>query len=77
MGENIPLSVLEQLTVTDLEEYMEYLKCHPSVNNEDVYNTERGIMRKVSSLKSFYNYFYRNERIEKKSCLSPASPQTP
>ena len=69
MGENIPLSVLEQLTVTDLEEYMEYLKCHPSVNNEDVYNTERGIMRKVSSLKSFYNYFYRNERIEK----NPAS----
>ena len=69
MGENIRLSVLEQLTVTDLEEYMEYLKCHPSVNNEDVYNTERGIMRKVSSLKSFYNYFYRNERIEK----NPAS----
>ena len=69
MGENIPLPVLEQLTVTDLEEYMEYLKCHPSVNNEDVYNTERGIMRKVSSLKSFYNYFYRNERIEK----NPAS----
>ena len=26
-------------------------------------------MRKVSSLKSFYNYFYRNERIEK----NPAS----
>ena len=69
MGANIRLSVLEQLTVTDLEEYMEYLKCHPSVNNEDVYNTERGIMRKVSSLKSFYNYFYRNERIEK----NPAS----
>lgn len=63
------LDHLDQITVTDLEEYMEYLKCHPSVNNEDVYNTERGIMRKVSSLKSFYNYFYRNERIEK----NPAS----
>lgn len=69
MGTHIPLSVLEQLTVTDLEEYMEYLKCHPSENSEDVYNTERGIMRKVSSLKSFYNYFYRNQRIEK----NPAS----
>ncbi len=64
MGIDIPLSVLEQLTVTDLEEYMEYLKCHPSELNEDVFNTERGIMRKVSSLKSFYNYFYRNQRIE-------------
>lgn len=62
---SLPLSLLEQLTVTELEEYMEYLKCHPSVTNEDVYNTERGIMRKMSSLKSFYNYFYRSQRIEK------------
>lgn len=68
-GTSLSLSVLEQLTVTDLEEYMEYLKCHPSVTNEDVYNTERGIMRKVSSLKSFYNYYFRNQRIEK----NPAS----
>lgn len=44
---------------------MEYLKCHPSAYEEDVTNTERGIMRKISSLRSFYNYFYRNERIEK------------
>ena len=63
------VSDLDKIESVDLEEYMEYLKCHPSVNNEDVYNTERGIMRKVSSLKSFYNYFYRNERIEK----NPAS----
>lgn len=69
MGRDIPLNVLEQLTVTDLEEYMDYLKCHPSFTNEDVVNTERGIMRKVASIKSFYNYFYRNQRIEK----NPAS----
>lgn len=65
LGNAIPLSFLERLTVTDLEEYMEYLKCHPSAYEEDVTNTERGIMRKISSLRSFYNYFYRNERIEK------------
>lgn len=64
-GDALPLSFLEQLTVTDIEEYMEYLKCHPSENCEDVYNSERGIMRKIASLKSFYNYFYRNERIER------------
>ena len=69
MGRDIPLSILEQITVTDLEEYMDYLKCHPSLTNEDVVNTERGIMRKVASIKSFYNYFYRNQRIEK----NPAS----
>ncbi|MCI8455396.1 MAG: tyrosine-type recombinase/integrase [Lachnospiraceae bacterium] len=62
---SLPLSLLEQLTVTDLEEYLEYLKCHPSLEGADVVNTERGIMRKVASLRSFYNYFYRNQRIEK------------
>ena len=58
-------SDLEKLTVTDLEEYIDYLKCHPSDTNEDVINTERGLMRKVSSLRSFYSYFFRNELIEK------------
>ncbi len=62
---SIPLSVLEELTVTDLEEYLEYLKCYPSENCEDTVNTERGLMRKVASLRSFYNYFYRNQRIDK------------
>ena len=45
--------------------YIDYLKCHPSDTCEDVVNTERGLMRKVSSLRSFYSYFFRNELIEK------------
>ncbi len=61
----LPLSILEELTVTDLEEYLEYLKCYPSENSDDTVNTERGLMRKVASLRSFYNYFYRNQRIGK------------
>ena len=64
-GRSLPLSVLEDLTVTDLEEYVDYLKCHPSETSDDVINTERGLMRKVSSLRSFYNYYYRNQQIEK------------
>lgn len=64
MGENIPLSVLEQLTVTDLEEYMEYLKYRFNEHNQEIVNKERGIMRKISSLKSFYNYFFRTEKLK-------------
>lgn len=75
MGNDIPLSVLEKITVTDLEEYLEYLKCHPSILGDDVINTERGIMRKASSLKSFYNYYYRNERIEKNPAALLRSPK--
>lgn len=59
----ITLEQLDRLQVTDLEEYMEYLKYRFNEKNQEVVNKERGIMRKISSLKSFYNYFYRNERI--------------
>lgn len=58
------LEHLDQLTVTDLEEYMEYLKYRFNENNKEVINKERGIMRKISSLKSFYNYFFRVEKIK-------------
>jgi len=61
---DIGLDILDQLTVSDLEEYMEYLKYHVTEHNLDVTNKEAGIMRKMSSLKSFYNYYFRLERIE-------------
>lgn len=61
---DITLSHLDHIGVTDLEEYMEYLKYRYNEKNHEVMNKERGIMRKISSLKSFYNYYYRNERIQ-------------
>lgn len=61
---DIPLSFLDQLHVTDLEEYMEYLKYRFNERNQEVVNKERGVMRKIASLKSFYNYYYRNERLK-------------
>lgn len=61
---DITLSHLDQLLVTDLEEYMEYLKYRFNDRNQEVVNKERGIMRKISSLKSFYNYYYRREMIK-------------
>lgn len=62
--DQITLDHLDSLTVTDLEEYMEYLKYRYNDQNQGVTNRERGIMRKISSLKSFYNYFFRNEKIK-------------
>lgn len=62
--DQITLDHLDSLTVTDLEEYMEYLKYRYNDKNQGVINRERGIMRKISSLKSFYNYFFRNEKIK-------------
>ena len=60
---DISLDHLDNLKLVDMEEYMEYLKYRFNDKNQEVTNKERGIMRKISSLKSFYNYYYRNERL--------------
>lgn len=59
-----PLSLLDQLTRLDIEEYMEYITLYQK-DGKEVTNDERGKARKLSALKSFYNYFYENEMIEK------------
>ena len=61
---DLPLSLLDEIKLMDLEEYMEYLKCYSTEKREDLMNTERGIMRKVSTVKCFSTYFYRSERIQ-------------
>lgn len=61
---SITLEQLDQLTVSDFEEYMEYLKYRFNDSDQEVINKERGIRRKICALKSFYNYFYRSERLE-------------
>lgn len=61
-SKTLPLSVLEHLTPRDLEKYMEYLKYYEKDDDEHLNQTE-GIMRKVSTLRTFYNYFYRRELI--------------
>ena len=63
-AKEIPLSLLEKLRVTDLEEYMEYLKYRPTEQGEGKLNQETGIKRKLSSLRSFYKYLYQKEMIE-------------
>lgn len=59
-----PLSLLDQLTRMDIIEYLEYVTLYQK-DGKDVTNDERGKSRKLASLRSFYNYFYQNEMIEK------------
>lgn len=58
----IPISVLESITVTDIEEYMEYLK-YRDTDGKKISNKENAIKRKISTLKSVFKYFYRTEKI--------------
>ena len=62
----IDVEMLDKVRAVDIEDYMEYLKfyhCEDGKNLERI-NQERGIIRKVSSLKTFYNYFFKKEAIK-------------
>lgn len=59
-----PLEMLDQITRLDIEEYLEYCSYYIK-DGKEYMNDERGKSRKLASLRSFYNYFFRNELIEK------------
>lgn len=59
-----PLSVLDQITKADIEEYLEYLSYYVKDDGTEYTNDERGKCRKLASLRSFYNYFFRDEQIK-------------
>ena len=69
------LSDLDQLTPLDIEEYQEYLKVYNSSNDRQVTNTEKGLSRKMSSLRSFYAYYYKIQLIEKNPTLLVNMPK--
>ncbi|OKZ63640.1 MAG: integrase [Clostridiales bacterium 41_12_two_minus] len=59
---HFPLQILNELKPMDIEEYLMYLKYYVKDGIEHS-NDEQSLKRKLSSLKSFYNYYYRNELI--------------
>ena len=61
---DFPIRLLEELTALDIEEYLQYLKYYEYKGKEHT-NDERGQMRKLASLRSFYNYYFQKELIEK------------
>lgn len=58
------LEILDQITRLDIEEYLEHCSYYVK-DGKEYMNDERGKARKLASLRSFYNYFFRNEMIEK------------
>lgn len=61
--ENFPIALLDQITREDIEEYMDYIAYYEKKGKEYM-NSERGKKRKLSALKSFYNYFFCSELIK-------------
>lgn len=72
---DIPISVLSELTAQDIEEYLEYLKIYTNADGQTVTNNERGIKRKICSLRSMYNYLYRNQFVSANPAIQVAVPK--
>ena len=66
--QDINIEILDQIKAIDIEEYLDYLSYYRSENKERL-NTENGKKRKLVSLRSFYNYYFKKEMIN----TNPAS----
>lgn len=57
------LPILDEITRKDILQFLEYLSLYEK-DGKEYTNDESGKARKLSTLKSFYRFFYRNEMIK-------------
>lgn len=62
--DDINIDILTKLNTKDIEEYLEYLTLYSNNNGTEHTNEEAGLKRKITSLRSFYNYYYQNGDID-------------
>ena len=68
------IDILDMIKPIDITEYMDYLSYYEK-DNEIITNDERGKQRKLASLRSFYNYYFKTERIEKNPAALVSMPK--
>ncbi len=69
-----PIEILDKITREDIEEYMQYLSYYIK-DGKEVVNNENGKERKLASLRSFYNYYFEAELIEKNPAALVSMPK--
>ena len=68
------LDMLDSITRLDIEEYLDYCSYYTK-DGKEYMNDERGKSRKLASLRSFYNYFFENELIQKNPAVLVPMPK--
>ena len=80
MGKDIKdlkVSFLDAVKPIDLEAYLDHLKYYTSEDGEEHINHARGLMRKISAIKTMYNYFYQKEMVESNPAARIPMPKAP
>ena len=65
----LKITILDKVTPGIIQDYLEYLKVYNNKNETLRSNSERGLNRKLASIRSFYKYYYQMEMIS----TNPAS----
>lgn len=66
---------LDKIDPMDIEEYMEYLKVYKNDEERQIVNSEVGLARKMSALRSFYLYYYKHQIIQSNPTLLVEMPK--
>lgn len=61
---DIPISILDEMTPVDIEEYLSYLSYYEKRDGQAVTNGEKGKSRKLSAIRTMYNYYFKKEFIK-------------
>lgn len=72
--QDFPLTLLDSITPMDIEEYLYHLKYYEKDGISHT-NDERGIKRKLASLRTFYNYFFKKELINTNPAVKVEMPK--
>lgn len=60
----IPISALDEMTPVDIEEYLSYLSYYEKKDGQAMTNGEKGKSRKLSAIRTMYNYYFKKEFIK-------------
>ncbi|MCI8873993.1 MAG: tyrosine-type recombinase/integrase [Lachnospiraceae bacterium] len=71
---DIPISVLDELTPIDIEKYLAYLSYYEKKDGQAITNGEKGKSRKLSAIRTMYNYYFKKEFIKTNA---PSMIETP
>lgn len=68
-------SMLENFKASDIEEFLDYLQYYESPEGKKFTNSEAGLKRKLSSIRSMYNYFHSHRMINENPTLQVRMPK--
>lgn len=72
----ISLEDIDKLKAIDIEEYIDYVKYYVK-DGKEFTNSKSGQMRKLATLRSFYNYYFQKEYIKNNPAVLVSMPKLP